>query len=90
MSGQVNVAQAGLAILCHPDNVRAPQPMRVHPSEPFFCYAPQQAGDMEITPGKPYVSRYRFVVHDGPPDKEVLERLWNDYAHPPEVKIEVR
>jgi len=89
MSGRVDGAKVGFAILCHPENFRAPQPMRVHPSEPFFCYAPQQAGDMEIAPGKPYVSRYRFVVHDGPPHKEVLERLWNDYAHPPKVKIEI-
>jgi len=90
MWGQVDDAEAGLAILCHPENFRAPQPMRVHPSEPFFCYAPQQIGDMEIAPGKPYVSRYRFVIHDGPPDKEVLNRIWNDYAHPPEVRIEVK
>lgn len=89
MSGRVDGAEVGLAILCHPENFRAPQPMRVHPSEPFFCYAPQQAGDMEIAPGQPYVSRYRFVVHDGPPDKEVLERLWNDYAYPPRVKIDL-
>jgi hypothetical protein len=87
MWGQVSGADAGLAILCHPENFRAPQPMRIHPSEPFFCYAPQQAGDMEIAPAKPYGSRYRFVVHDGRPHKEVLERLWNDYAHPPKVEI---
>jgi hypothetical protein len=42
---------------------------------------------MAITPGKPYVSRYRFVVHDGPADKAIIERLWQDYAHPPEVSL---
>jgi len=80
--------QAGMAILCHPENFRAPQHMRLHPSEPFFCYAPQQGGDMEIAPGKKYVSRYRFVVHDGPPNKEVIDRLWNDYASPPKVTVQ--
>ena len=88
MSGSLDGAQAGIAILGHPDNFRAPQPMRLHPTEPFFCFAPQQLGGMAITPGKPYVSRYRLVVHDGPPDKALLDRLWNDYAHPPQVIIQ--
>lgn len=87
MWGEVDGTPAGVAILDHPDNFRAPQPMRLHPSEPFFCYAPQQEGDMSISPGKPYVSRYRFIVHDGPPDKKELERLWNDFAHPPSVAV---
>jgi len=87
MSGLVDGSQAGITILCHPDNFRAPQPMRLHPTEPFFCFAPQQAGDMEIVPGKKYISRYRFVVHDGPPDKAFLEAVWNDYAHPPKVTV---
>lgn len=88
IGGNVDGALTGVAILCHPDNFRSPQPMRLHPTEPFFCFAPSQLGDWEITPGKPHVSRYRFVVADGPPDKEELERLWNDYAHPPMVRIE--
>ena len=45
---------------------------------------------MEIKPGEKYVSRYRFVVHDGPPNKAELDGLWNDYAHPPGVKVEVK
>ena len=88
ISGQVDGQIAGIAILCHPDNFRAPQPMRLHPTEPFFCFAPSQLGDWEITPGKPYISRYRFVVADGPPDKTELERFWNDYANAPTVKLE--
>lgn len=88
MAGDVDGARAGIAILCHPENFRAPQPMRLHPTEPFFNFAPQQAGDMEIKPGQLYISRYRFVIHDGPPDRAELDRLWNDYAHPPVVKVE--
>jgi len=88
ISGDVDGARVGIAILCHPDNFRAPQPMRLHPAEPFFCYAPSQLDDWEISPGKPYVSRYRLIVADGPPDKAELERLWNDYAHPPTITID--
>lgn len=88
IGGLVDGALAGIAVLCHPDNFRAPQPMRLHPSEPFFCYAPSQLGDWEIAPGRPYVSRYRFIVQDGAPDRAELDRLWQEYAHPAEVKVE--
>ena len=88
VGGKVDGELAGVAVLCHPDNFRFPQPMRLHPDEPFFCYAPSLGGDWRIEPGKPYVARYRFVVADGPPVKEEIERLWNDYAHPPTVEVE--
>jgi hypothetical protein len=87
MGGDVDGNRVGIAILDHPSNFRHPQPMRIHPTEPFFNYAPQQAGDMEIKPGAKYVSRYRFVIHDGPPDRTELDRLWNDFAHPPQVTV---
>jgi hypothetical protein len=88
MGGLVDGALTGMAVLDHPDNVRAPQPQRIHPTEPFLNLAPQQAGDVEITPGKPLTLRYRFVVADGAPDKAELDRLWNDYAHPPKVTVQ--
>ena len=88
IGGRVGDHQAGVAILCHPDNFRAPQPMRLHPTEPFFCFAPQQGGEMEISPERPYLLRYRWIVADGPPDKFELDELWNDYAHPIATRIE--
>jgi hypothetical protein len=87
MGGEVDGALTGMAILCHPENFRAPQGMRLHPTEPFFCYAPSQGGDWAIEPGKPYVARYRFVVKDGAPNQAELDRLWDDYANPPTVQI---
>ncbi|HXJ73483.1 MAG TPA: PmoA family protein [Candidatus Dormibacteraeota bacterium] len=87
MSGEVDGQRVGIAILGHPLNFRSPQPMRVHPTEPFFCFAPQQAGDMLLRPGEIYRSRYRFVVHDGPPDRTDLDRLWNDFASPPVARV---
>jgi hypothetical protein len=87
MGGVVDGELTGIAILCHPGNFRAPQPMRIHPTEPFFCYAPSQLGQWEIRPGNSYQSRYRFVVQDGAPDRAALDRFWNDYANPPTVEI---
>jgi hypothetical protein len=87
ISGEVGGKMAGVAILGHPSNFRAPQPLRVHPDEPFICFSPQQIGDMEITPGKPYISRYRFIVHDGPPIRSRLDQFWDDFADPPRTEI---
>lgn len=87
VGGRTNGKLAGVGVLCHPGNFRFPQPMRIHPSEPFFNFAPSQAGDWEIKPGTEYVSRYRFVVSDGKPDRKLLDRLWNDFAFPPRVEI---
>ena len=87
VGGRVGGRLAGLAILDHPRNFRSPQPMRIHPDDPFFNFAPPQLGKFEIAPGAPYVSRYRYVVADGPPDAAELERLWRDYADPPRVTV---
>jgi hypothetical protein len=88
MGGDVDGQQAGIAMLSHPTNFRSPQPVRIHPEMPYFCYAPSQLGAFSIRPGEPYAARYRFVVFDGPPDPEALDRLWNDYAYPPAVTVE--
>lgn len=88
VGGVVDGALAGTAILGHPKNFRAPQPMRIHPNEPFFCFAPSQLGDWQIEPGKPYVARYRFVVMDGAPDRALLDAYWNAYANPAKAVVE--
>jgi hypothetical protein len=56
--------------------------MRIHPNEPFFNWAPAQLGRWELTAAHPYISRYRVIVIDGPPDVAAIERLWQDYADP--------
>jgi hypothetical protein len=90
MTGEVDGKTVGIAILSHPLNFRSPQPMRIHPNEPFFCYAPSQLGEWSIAPGEDYISRYRFVIFDGELSAAELDRLWSDYAHPVAVKVERR
>jgi hypothetical protein len=87
IGGMVDGKPAGYAILGHPTNFRAPQPMRLNPDDPFMSYAPVKAGPFSIDPGKSYVSRFRFVVTDGAADKVLLDRVWNDYATPPTVTV---
>jgi hypothetical protein len=85
--GEIGGKVGGVAILDHPANFRFPQPVRLHPNKPYFCFAPMVLGEFTIKPGTPYVSRYRIVAHDGPPDPKLLDRLWDDYADPPRVTV---
>ncbi len=85
VSGKTDGELAGIAIMDHPDNFGSPQPIRVNPKNPQTCFAPSQLGDWSIEPGKPLTLRYRFIVADGAPDKAQLDRLWQDFAHPPKV-----
>ncbi len=80
MAGEVDGASCGIAALCHPANFRAPQPVRLHPEMPYFCFAPMIEGDFELAPGEDYVSRFRFVAFDGQLDPAQLDALWRDYA----------
>ena len=82
IGGLVDGEITGIAILGHPENHEAPQPMRIHPDEPFFNYAPTQAGTFDIGPQDTFLMRYRYVVYDGEPDPDFLEALWQDYAAP--------
>ncbi len=87
IGGRIGGEFAGIAILDHPTNFRAPQPMRLNPDQPFFCYAPSVMGEWEIGRGQEYVSRYRFIVYDGEPDVAALNRYWDDYASPVQVTV---
>jgi hypothetical protein len=87
IGGKVDGSMAGITIMDHPQNFRSPQAMRIHPTEPFFCYAPSQDGNWQIKPGEFYTANYRFVVYDGEPDVNTLDQLWQDFANPPTVRL---
>jgi len=88
MGGLINDEPTGIAVLVHPGNFRAPQPIRLNPANPQLCVTPSAEGDWAIEPGKPYVSRYRLVILDGKADAALLEQLWVDYADP--LKVQCR
>lgn len=88
IGGKVDGKMVGFAMLGHPENFRAPQTFRIHPKLPYMAFAPVKEGPFTIEPGHPYVSRFRIVSFDGPLDRELIDRLWQDYATPPEVTVE--
>src|SRR5690606_36833263 len=65
MSGPVAGKPTGVLVLSHPDNFRSPQPVRLHPTMPYFCFTPSVLDSFTISPGTPFSSYYRFFVHDG-------------------------
>jgi hypothetical protein len=82
LGGKTSAGISGTAVLGHPDNFRFPMPLRLHPDMPYFSIVPQKLGAFSIQPGKPYVTRYRFIVTDGEPDAKLFEDCWNSLAHP--------
>ncbi len=86
--GTVGGAHAGLTVMGHPQNFRFPQHVRLHPSMPYFCFAPMVLGEFKIEAGQSFDSRFRFVAHDGPLDRLQAIRLWRDWSDPPTSSLE--
>jgi hypothetical protein len=88
-AGVIDGQWEGVTFYSHPQNFGHPEPMRLWP-EPdnyiFFNFCPSQLGEWQMKPGEDHVFQYRWYVHE---DKIVVadaERLWNDYANPPQVQ----
>ena len=79
MYGKVDGSDCGIAAMAHPTNLNSPQPVRLHPEKPYFCFAPMIAGKFQLKPNEPFQSRFRFVSFDGKPDVAALNLLWNDF-----------
>lgn len=87
VGSRIDGKPAGYVVLGHPGNFRAPQPMRINPTDPFFSFSPVKPSGFTIMQGSPYVTRFRIVVVDAAADKALFDRLWNDYARPPMVEV---
>ncbi len=87
ISGSTKGVWSGMTVMSHPDNLRHPEPVRVNETIPYFCFTGSYLGDFDITPDKPLVLRYRFLVHDGEVRADSADRLWKDFATPPAAAI---
>jgi hypothetical protein len=85
--GKTNGVPAGVAVLDHPGNPGFPQPVRLHPNKPYFCFAPAVLGGFTIDRAHPYVSRYRIALHDARPNAEMIDGVWTDFADPPSARV---
>lgn len=87
MGGRVDGAVAGIAVLSDPRNFHAPQPLRIHSTEPFFSFTPTRLGRLDILPGQALVTRMRVITFDGPPDETWLNQQWLELANPIKVRL---
>ena len=85
--GPADGKTVGVAILCHPDNLNAPQATRFNPTMPFVAYTPAHAGNTRIAPGESFTQKFRFVVFTGEPDPLLLESYWQGFAGPASVTV---
>jgi len=89
MAGSIDGKWEGITMYSHPKNFQHPEPMRIWPEgQVFFNFCPSQAQDWEMKPGEDHVFQYRWYVHEGKPDVDTIERIWHDYAEPPQVNVE--
>ncbi len=84
-TGPVGSEWGGVVIFDHPANPCYPTPLRVHAELPYFCCPFFQNKPYTVHSNKPLDLTYRFLIHNGHPDKETNERLANDFSNPPEL-----
>ncbi len=80
LTGTLDADAVSITVLCHAENFRAPQAARLHPTKPYFCYAPCVDGEFVIDRDHPFHGRYRFLITDAAPDVEWLNQQWNNWC----------
>ena len=80
MYGEIDEKPAGVAVLSHPNNFRSTQKVRLHPSKPYFCFAPMIDGEFKIERGETYRSEFRYLAYGGDTEPELIEKHWERYA----------
>ncbi|MCS7224972.1 MAG: PmoA family protein [Armatimonadetes bacterium] len=92
--GFVNGEKAAILFLDHPDNVGFPTPWHVRDyglfaNGPFcrkdFGLPPEPL--VKVLPQKPLRLRYRLVLMSDHPDREVVQEIWQGFAHPPVAQL---
>lgn len=89
-----NNGNSGIAFFSHPSNREHPEPMRVWPitenkgrGDVYFEFCPIRHKEWILNPGNVYRLKYRMLVYDGKINKSIADRIWNDFAYPPIVRI---
>lgn len=93
VQGEIDNDYAGAVIMSFPTNYNFPEPLRIWPEnqydrgDMFVNFSPTKDTDWLLEPGRKYVLKYRFLVHNGPMTREVAESAWQSYAFPPLIRI---
>jgi hypothetical protein len=88
-TGEIDGQEVGLAILDHPTNLRHPTTWHARDyglvaANPFglhdFLNAAPGEGAVRLEIGQSLVLRYRVVLHGGSPDRDLVERLFEEFS----------
>lgn len=80
LGGTIGGEPVSIAVLCHGRNFRAPQAARLHPTKPYFCFAPCVDGAFTIDREHPFAGRYRYLITDAQPDAAWLDQQWEQWC----------
>lgn len=87
VTGEVDGNPCTVVIFGSSANFQHPQPVRLHPDKPYFCFAPCVLGTFAISRDQPLVSRYRIVTHAGAATLAFYDKLVHQWQHPPVVEF---
>ncbi len=93
LQGEIDEGYASVLMMSFPTNYNHPEPLRIWPEDQydrgdvFANFSPTKDKDWQLDPGNNYQLNYRFFVSDNKISPEDAEQLWQQYAHPPEVKV---
>jgi hypothetical protein len=76
LTGSIDGSVVSITVLGHQDNFRSPQAARIHPTKPYFTFAPCVDDEFIIDRAHPYHSRYRYLITDAAPDSVWLNEQW--------------
>ncbi len=89
-----NNGNSGIVFFSHPSNREHPEPMSVWQitenrgrGDVYFEFCPIRHKEWILNPGNVYRLKYRMLVYDGKIDKSIADRIWNDFAYPPVVRV---
>lgn len=95
VQGEIDEGYASVVMMSFPTNYNHPEPLRIWPEDiydrgdMFANFSPTKNMDWKLEPGKNYQLNYRFYVSDEKISSEQAEALWQFYAHPPVVKVDL-
>lgn len=93
VQGEIDEGYAAVVMMSFPTNYNHPEPLRIWPEDiydrgdMFANFSPTKNMDWKLEPGKNYRLNYRFFVSDEKISAEQAEQLWQQYAHPPAIKV---
>jgi hypothetical protein len=95
VAGDTKTGRSGLLFMGHPENYSFPEPLRIWDQnanggrgDTFINFAPTKNRNWELLPNEIYILKYRVLAFEGNMTAEQANRLWNDFACPPETVID--